>query len=284
MASAASYLQIRSRLISGHLLKVGEGSIVEVYCHRAHLRGSQPYDASHPVDGLMKPMVLISSKDPDFFLVFGHILSVAGFETQLITGDREIARAIAAEAPLAVILDCNPGDRGAIRQCAWLKSTTATKDTPLVSLVAPRSGKLHLDLIKAGVDEIFSRPFAPEQLLTWLHGRAGLSKLAQETDSGDLVRGDFRLERQTHRTFFKQKEIAMPPIEFRLLRSLLAQPGKVFSREELVATAWPEHAAGTDVRGVDVHIARLRKRLRAFVGSDVIRTVRSAGYAFAPDW
>ena len=232
----------------------------------------------------MKPLVLISSKDPDFFLVFGHILSVAGFEIRLITGDREIARAIEAAAPLAVVMDCHPGDRAVVKQCAWLKSAPATKATPVAGLVAPRSGKLHLDLIKAGVDEIFSRPFAPEQLLTWLHGKAGLAKLSRETDSGELVQGDFRLERQTHRTFFRQKEIVMPPIEFKLLRSLLAQPGKVFSREELVATAWPEHAAATDVRGVDVHIARLRKRLRGSVGSDVIRTFRSAGYAFAPDW
>ncbi|MBZ9990963.1 response regulator transcription factor [Mesorhizobium sp. BH1-1-5] len=232
----------------------------------------------------MKPLVLISSKDPDFLLVFGHILSVAGFETRLITADKEIARAIRTAAPLAVILDCHPGDRAIAKQCIALKSSEATKATPLAGLVAPRSGKLHLDLIKAGVDEIFSRPFAPEQLLTWLHGKAGISKSSRETESGDLMQGDFRLERQTHRTFFKQKEIAMPPIEFKLLRSLLAQPGKVFSREELVATAWPEHAAATDVRGVDVHIARLRKRLRASVGSDLIRTVRSAGYAFAPEW
>ncbi|MBZ9822036.1 winged-helix domain-containing protein [Mesorhizobium sp. CA4] len=232
----------------------------------------------------MTPLVLISSKDPDFFLVFGHILSVAGFETRLITADKEIARAIKVDTPLAVILDCHPGDRAIAKQCQSLKSSEATKATPLAGLVAPRSGKLHLDLIKAGVDEIFSRPFAPEQLLTWLHGKAGIAKLARETKTGDLVQGDFRLDRHTHRTFFKQKEIVMPPIEFKLLRSLLAQPGKVLSREELVATAWPEHAAATDVRGVDVHIARLRKRLRASVGSDVIRTVRSAGYAFAPDW
>lgn len=264
--------------------KAREASIVRVYCHRAHSRGSQPYDMSNPVDGLMKPLVLIASKDPDFFLVFGHILSVAGFEIRLITGDREIASAIEAASPLAVIMDCHPGDRAVVKQCTWLKSSAATKGTPVVSLVAPRSGRLHLDLIKAGVDEIFSRPFAPEQLLAWLHGRAGLAKLSLETDSGELVQGDFRLESQTHRTFFRKKEIVMPPIEFKLLRSLLAQPGKVFSREELVATAWPEHAAATDVRGVDVHIARLRKRLRASVGSDVIRTVRSAGYAFAPEW
>lgn len=232
----------------------------------------------------MRPLVLISSKDPDFFLVFGHILSVAGFDTRLITADKEIARGIEAAAPLAVILDCHPGDRTIVKQCLLLKAAEGTRSTPVAGLIAPRSGKLHLDLIKAGVDEIFSRPFAPEQLLTWLHGKAAFAKPSRETDSGALVQGDFRLERQTHRTFFKQKEILMPPIEFKLLRSLLAQPGKVFSREELIATAWPEHAAATDMRGVDVHIARLRKRLRASVGSDVIRTVRSAGYAFAPEW
>ncbi|QPC95116.1 DNA-binding response regulator [Mesorhizobium sp. INR15] len=231
----------------------------------------------------MRPLVLISSKDPDFFLVFGHILSVAGFDTQL-TGDKEVARLTEVAKPLAVILDCQAGDGAVIKQCILLKSTAATNGTPVAGLVAPGSGKLHLDLIKAGVDEIFSRPFAPEQLLTWLQGRAGTAKLSRETVSGDLVQGDFRLEHRTHQTFFRQKEIMMPPIEFRLLRSLLANPGKVFSREALVATAWPEHAAATDVRGVDVHIARLRKRLRACVGSDVIRTVRSAGYAFAPDW
>jgi two-component system phosphate regulon response regulator PhoB len=231
----------------------------------------------------MRPLVLISSKDPDFFLVFGHILSIAGFDTQLITGEKEIARMIDVAKPLAVILDCHAGDRAIAKRCSWLKSTAATTGTPVAALVAPRSGKLHLDMIKAGVDEIFSRPFPPEQLLIWLHGKAGSARLSRETESGDLIQGEFRLERQTHRTFYKQEEITMPPIEFKLLRSLLANPGKVFSREDLVATAWPEHAPG-DVRGVDVHIARLRKKLRASVGSDVIRTVRSAGYAFAPDW
>jgi len=68
-------------------------------------------------------------------------------------------------------MDCHPGDRAVVKQCAWLKSSAATKATPVVSLVAPRSGKLHLDLIKAGVDEIFSRPFAPEQLLAWSAAR-----------------------------------------------------------------------------------------------------------------
>jgi two-component system phosphate regulon response regulator PhoB len=64
----------------------------------------------------------------------------------------------------------------------------------------------------------------------------------------------------------------------------MARPGTVLSRESLIEAAWPDHAGDIDIRGVDVHVARLRKRLTAAIGKDVIRTVRSAGYAFAPDW
>lgn len=103
-------------------------------------------------------------------------------------------------------------------------------------------------------------------------------------DSGNLSYGDFVLELRSHRILFRGQHIAAPPIEFNLLRSLMARPGTVISREQLIQAAWPDHAGDTDIRGVDVHVARLRKRLRAAVGQDVIRTVRSAGYAFAPDW
>ncbi len=64
----------------------------------------------------------------------------------------------------------------------------------------------------------------------------------------------------------------------------MAHPGTVLSRESLIKAAWPDRAGETDIRGVDVHVARLRKRLATVIGKDVIRTVRSAGYAFAPDW
>lgn len=229
-------------------------------------------------------MILIYSQDPDFFLVFGHILAVAGFETQLIHAEEETLRIVAEHRPVAVVIDCQPDDASTALTCGRLKSDPATRNTPVAALIAPKAGMLHLDLIKAGVDESFSRPFAPEKLLAWLNSKVSAKDASIETEAGDLVHGDFRLERRTYRVSFHEAEIAMPPIEFKLLRHLMASPGTVFSREDLIMAAWPEHAADADLRSVDVHIAKLRKTLKAAVGKDVIRTVRSAGYAFAPHW
>jgi two-component system phosphate regulon response regulator PhoB len=238
--------------------------------------------ATLQVDPLMRPRVLIYSRDPDFFLVFGHILSVAGFESQLLAADKPLPQGEAV--PLAVVMDCQPRDRAAAKFCAALKANAETKTVAVAGLIAPGASGLHLDLIKAGADEIFSRPFPPDQLLAWLQAKSSAAKTSLKNKAGDLVYGDFVLERRSHRILFKDQQIAAPPIEFNLLCSLMARPGTVLSRESLIEAAWPDHAGDIDIRGVDVHVARLRKRLTAAIGKDVIRTVRSAGYAFAPDW
>ena len=230
----------------------------------------------------MRPRVLIYSKDPDFFLVFGHILGVAGFDGQLLATENELPQSDAV--PLAVVMDCQPDDRNVAKLCTALKGNAETATVAVAALVAPGASGLHLDLIKAGADEIFSRPFAPEKLVTWLQARAAAAKTSVESEAGDLAHGDFVLERRSHRILYRGQDIAVPPIEFNLLRSLMANAGTVLSRESLIKAAWPDHAGETDIRGVDVHVARLRKRLTAVIGHDVIRTVRSLGYAFAPDW
>ncbi|OJU00651.1 MAG: transcriptional regulator [Rhizobiales bacterium 65-79] len=230
----------------------------------------------------MRPRVLIYSRDPDFFLVFGHILGVAGFESQLLAADKPLPQGEAA--PLAVVMDCQPRDRGAAKLCAALKANVETRAVAVAGLIAPGASGLHLDLVKAGADEVFSRPFPPDQLLNWLQARIAAAKTPFQNKAGDLVHGDLVLERRSHRILFKEQQIAAPPIEFNLLCSLMAHPGTVLSRESLIKAAWPDRAGETDIRGVDVHVARLRKRLATVIGKDVIRTVRSAGYAFAPDW
>jgi two-component system phosphate regulon response regulator PhoB len=98
-----------------------------------------------------------------------------------------------------------------------------------------------------------------------------------------VVRGPLALDRSAHRVTRDGEEVHLGPTEFRLLDFFMQNPGRVFSREQLLDAVW-----GSDVyveaRTVDVHIGRLRKALsRGAPGFDPIRTVRSAGYALEVD-
>jgi two-component system phosphate regulon response regulator PhoB len=97
---------------------------------------------------------------------------------------------------------------------------------------------------------------------------------------GGLLRvGDIELDRYTRRAFRAGREVHLSPSEFRLLEFLMASPGHVFSREEILRCVWNPDVYITE-RTVDVHIGRLRKALRRGRHLDPIRTVRSSGYAF----
>ncbi|MEL0080050.1 MAG: winged helix-turn-helix domain-containing protein, partial [Rhodospirillales bacterium] len=82
----------------------------------------------------------------------------------------------------------------------------------------------------------------------------------------------------THRVQRSGQKIHLGPTEFRLLQHFMQRPGRVFSREQLLDAVWG-HDIYVEMRTVDVHIRRLRKALNIEGNPDLIRTVRSAGYA-----
>jgi two-component system phosphate regulon response regulator PhoB len=93
-----------------------------------------------------------------------------------------------------------------------------------------------------------------------------------------LSYADIDMDVAAHKVRRSGKSIQLGPTEFRLLRHLLEQPGRVFSRERLLDVVW-SHDPDIDARTVDVHVRRLRKALNQDGRPDVIRTVRSAGYS-----
>ena len=97
--------------------------------------------------------------------------------------------------------------------------------------------------------------------------------------AGELLEyADLEMDVDSHRVRRAGRPVALGPTEFRLLRHLMERPGRVFSRERLLDAVWP-HDSSIDARTVDVHVRRLRKALNEGSQPDVIRTVRSAGYA-----
>ena len=109
--------------------------------------------------------------------------------------------------------------------------------------------------------------------------RALLRRASPDRVASRLNAGDLELDRQSWRVHRGRRTIHLGPTEFRLLEYLMAKPGRVFSRAQLLDSVWGL-SVEIDERTVDVHVGRLRKALSQDGEPDPIRTVRGAGYAF----
>lgn len=229
----------------------------------------------------MKPLILVTSGDVDFYLLLNHILDADGFDSFLAEGPEETLHLAVEKQPDAIVLDCQPGQCCGAKICTEIKQNSQTDKIPVVALISSGAENQYVELLKAGVNESFIRPVAPAKLLDFLRTKLVRDQSGQGSgaNGGNLLNhGDIEMSLDTYRVRRNGTKIHLGPIEFKLLRHLLQNPGQVFSRDELISAAWPGNIF-VEMRTVDVHMGRLRKSLKIGAASNVIRTVRSAGYA-----
>ncbi|MER8613188.1 response regulator transcription factor [Mesorhizobium sp. M1216] len=227
----------------------------------------------------MKPLVLICSQDAEFYLNYSHILEADRFASEQ-AGCAKEAFVLAEQREFhAVVLDCVPASATGATICARLKEEPRTADLPVIALIARGAEDQHLDLLKAGIDEIFVRPIDPAKLLDCLRARLALPKRGANglENGGWLTCGGLEMKVDARRIRGNGHDIHLGLIEFNVLRLMIEAPGKVFSREELIGRAWGDNIH-VEPRTVDVHISRIRKALKSASPDSDIRTVRSAGY------
>lgn len=224
------------------------------------------------------PPVLIASTDADFYLLLSHILGEAAFAVTLASSIEEIVYFSAELNPIAILLDCRPGDTIALEVAARLKQETTVFGIKTIALIGPGAEHLHIDLIKSGIDETFVRPMAPNKLIEFLNALAGRHARSGTLRGGalSLASGDIVMDLRTHRVTRRGRELHLGPTEFRLLRHLIEHAGQVVSRQALIDAAW-DRGRYVDIKTVNVHVGRLRRALDDGKG-EIIRTVRSAGY------
>jgi two-component system phosphate regulon response regulator PhoB len=223
-----------------------------------------------------KPLVLIVEDEADLVTLLKYNLEKEGFRT-ISAGDGEEALLLAAEqVPNLVLLDWMLPLMSGLEVCRQMRRNPKTRDIPIIMLTARGEEADKVRGLNSGADDYIAKPFSPTELVARM--RAVLRR-ANPGLSEELLRfDDVVMDLAAHRVRRNGRDVHLGPTEFRLLRHFMQHPGRVFSREQLLDLVWG-HDVYVELRTVDVHIRRLRKALNDEADNDLIRTVRSAGYA-----
>ena len=222
------------------------------------------------------PLVLVVEDEAALVTLLRYNLEREGFRVAEARDGEEAMLQIAEQMPDLVILDWMLPLMSGIEVCRQLRRLPETRQLPIVMLTARGEEGDKLRGLDAGADDYVTKPFSPSELIARL--RAVLRRAKPEREDETLKYRDLIMDLASHRVKRNGREVHLGPTEFRLLRHLLENQGRVFSREQLLDMVW-----GRDVyvepRTVDVHIRRLRKAINNHNENDLIRTVRAAGYA-----
>ncbi len=225
--------------------------------------------------------ILIVEDEPDLAELLAYNLRAQGHELEwAATGAAALAKARDFRPDL-VLLDLMLPDIGGHEVIRTLKEDPAHARTAVVMVTARGEEEDRVKGLELGADDYVVKPFAVKELV--LRVKAVLRRLAQEAPeaaAGTVMRaGDLELDPSRHEARSAGKPVTLTALEFRLLRTLLERPGRVQTREVLLADVWGIQAE-VMTRTVDTHIKRLREKLGP--PGDIIETVRGVGYKLVP--
>ncbi len=224
----------------------------------------------------MIPHILIVEDEDALATLLDYNLVREGFRVERVADGEEGLMRVEEETPDLLVLDWMLPKVSGVEVCRRLRQRPETRRTPILMLTARGEEADKVRGLDTGADDYLVKPFAMNELVARI--RALLRRSRPELVEERLEYADIVLDRASHRVSRGGADIHLGPTEYRLLDFLMQRPGRVFSRERLLDAVWGANTY-VEARTVDVHVGRLRKALRQPGAPDLIRTVRSAGYA-----
>lgn len=223
-----------------------------------------------------QPRVLIIEDERQLTDVLKYNLEREGYEVTISHEGYEGLRKAQMHLPDLIILDLMlPGVDG-LQICRELRSGERTRKVPIVILTAKSEETDQIVGFSMGADDYVTKPFSPKVLLQRI--KALMRRVDSTAETLNTVEHlGVRIDRVRHRVSVDGRELDLTPTEFRLLECMLRQPGRAFTRPQLMDVAIGEGAVVLE-RTIDVHIKTLRKKLDQ--PTELIETVRGVGYRF----
>ena len=224
--------------------------------------------------------ILIVEDEQGLVTLLSYNLEKQGYQVAVCMDGQKVMNTIAAEKPDLMLMDWMLPNVSGVELCQMIRQNYETKETPIIMLTARGDEADKVKGLSQGADDYMTKPFSVPELMARIGAllRRTNVKPVQETLSCAGIEMNFA----AHQVMRDGVPVHMGPTEFRLLQELMQKPGHVISREELLRLVWGG-SIFVELRTVDVHIKRLRAALNFGKKPDIIRTVRSAGYAIKID-
>jgi len=224
----------------------------------------------------MSATILVVEDEKPISTLIQYNLEKEGFKVHTFETGEEGFDQIKKSLPDLVLLDWMLPDLSGIDICKQIKKDAKLKSIPVIMLTAKSEEADKIRGFETGADDYVTKPFSTKELI--LRIQALLKRVKPSLTEDIASFKDIKIDRLARRVYRGDKEIKLGPTEYNLLNFFIKNPTRVYSREQLLNQVW-----GNDIyvesRTVDVHIRRLRKAINLDNQDDLIRTVRSAGYA-----
>lgn len=225
---------------------------------------------------MARPRILIIEDERGLTDVLTYSLQREGYDVLVAHDGQEGLRKAQMQIPDLVVLDLMLPTMDGLEVCRQLRSGDKTRAVPILMLTAKAEETDQVVGFTMGADDYVTKPFSVKVLLQRI--KALQRRSDQGPEPSDIIDHlGVRIDRVRHKASLQGTELDLTPTEFRLLECLLRQPGRAFSRPQLMDVAIGEGAVVLE-RTIDVHIKTLRRKLGE--ENNYIETVRGVGYRF----
>ena len=203
-------------------------------------------------------------------------IKASGFKFEHSTNGYDAMMKLQKSNPDLILLDWMLPDIAGTEVCKFVRNNKDLKNIPIIMLTAKGEEQDLLSGFEMGCDDYITKPFSPAELIARI--KALLRRSSDDSKEMILSYGNIKLDTASHRVYCCDEEAKLGPREYRILEFLMKNPGRVYSRQQILDNVWGTNVYVTD-RTIDVHIRRLRKALSNTEECKVIRTIRSSGYS-----
>lgn len=219
--------------------------------------------------------ILVVEDEPRLASVLRDYLAAAGMDSEWVDDGGQVMAAFQRYQPDLVLLDLMLPQRDGVAICRELR---AGSDVPVIMVTARVEEIDRLLGLEIGADDYICKPFSPREVVA----RVTTVLRRYRADPATRPSPGLCIDDAAGRASLHGQPLDLTPVEFRLLRTLLATPGRIWARDELLNRLYLDHRVVID-RTVDSHVRNLRRKLAdAGLDNEPIRSIYGMGYRYEP--